>query len=143
MQIFHKYMYCFCSVINVCLAWWVKDPCSYNQWRKTVQVLPSDKTLQRYKNCLQQHPGFNPCLLTWMQQEAERRQLQEHQRVGGIVLDEMSVQEDLTVIHKGMQTYYAGQVVTTDLCQALVNDRKGMVSWHMIYSGTCFGGPLR
>jgi hypothetical protein len=113
------------SIINVCLSWWVRDPDSYTRWRTNVQTLPCPNTLRKYKNCLQQKPGFNENLLTWMKQEADRINLKPYQRVGGIVLDEMSIQEDIALVHKGVQTHYTGQVSITPHCAGLIEERKG------------------
>ena len=64
-------------------------------------------------------------MFKWMQQEGEQLHLKEYQRTGALVLDEMSIQEDLTYIHKRCHTYYAGQVVITPHAEALVIARKG------------------
>ena len=114
-------------MVNICLAWWVKDPRSYNMWRNSMQCLPCGDTLKRYKNCLQQKPGLSKSMMAWMRKEADRAGLKPHQCVGGLVLDEMSIQEDLSLIHKGMDTYYAGLVSTTPLGKHLENERQGTI----------------
>ena len=73
-----------------------------------------------------------------MEQEAGERKLSADERVGAIVLDEMAIQQDLTLIHKGLETCYAGQVEVTDYPQDLINQRKGNISvfayfWTLLY----------
>ena len=45
-----------------------------------------------------------------MQQEADAQKLDVTDRVGGIIFDEMSVQEDLVAIHRPGNTTLSGQV---------------------------------
>ena len=93
-----------------------------------VRTLPSANTLRKYKNCLNQRPGFNPDVLMWMRQEMDRLTLKPNKREGALVLDEMSVQEDLSVVHKGAQSFYSGQVRITEYCEALMQQRKGVLN---------------
>ena len=94
----------FCyRMIRVCLSWWARNPKSYMYWRAKGQLLPHPDTLRKYKNCLQQKPGFLPQMFDWMVQESERLNLQQHDRVGTVILDEVSIQQDLAVLHKGCQ----------------------------------------
>ena len=113
------------SMIRTCLSWWVRDPMMYLYWRHEGQLLPHPDTLRKHKNCLEQKPGFIPDMFTWMKQEGDRLGLQDHQRVGAIIIDEMSIQEDLSLLHKGFQTHYRGQVAITPHCQAVIKERKG------------------
>jgi hypothetical protein len=94
-------------------------------WRAKGQLLPHPDTLRKYKNCLQQKPGFLPQMFDWMVQESERLNLQQHDRVGTVILDEVSIQQDLAVLHKGCQTSYTGQVSITPICQAFIAKRSG------------------
>ena len=64
-------------------------------------------------------------MFNWMLASAENLGLKPHELVGALVLDEMSIQEDLSLIISGTNTYYSGQVVTTNLAQLLYQERKG------------------
>ncbi|XP_070548616.1 uncharacterized protein [Ptychodera flava] len=50
-----------------------------------------------YKNCVDQNPGLNDAVLEWMVREADNTCLPIEGRNGGIVLDEMAIQEDLQI----------------------------------------------
>lgn len=50
--------------------------------------------MRAFKNAVKQTPGLSNDILQWMHAEAERKL---SDRCGGILLDEMSVQEDLTL----------------------------------------------
>ena len=52
---------------------------------------------RNYKNCVRQKPGFQLDNLEWMKSEAERRSLPSMGYRGGLLIDEMSVQDDLQV----------------------------------------------
>ena len=58
-------------------------------------VLPSERLLQYYKNSVQQEPGLNEEVFQLMREEAEKRNIPQFGRLGGIMLDEMAIQEDL------------------------------------------------
>ena len=48
--------------------------------------------MQRYKNCFEQTPGLNDNIFIWMYNESKRVNIDTR---GGLILDEMAVQEDL------------------------------------------------
>lgn len=54
-----------------------------------------------YRNALKQEPGFDPKIFEWMHEEASRRGLQEKDRLGGIIFDEMSIQQDIQIEKNG------------------------------------------
>ena len=58
-------------------------------------VLPSERLLQYYKNSVQQEPGLNEEVFQLMREEAEKRKVPQFGKLWGIMLDEMSIQEDL------------------------------------------------
>ena len=72
-----------------------------------------------------QRPGFISDMCKWMIQEAENMKLTEDERAGAIILDELSIQEDLSLINKGVNSHYSGQVKITPHCEALIQERKG------------------
>ena len=64
-------------------------------------------------------------MFKWMTQEADRLHMKSHDRIGALVLDELSIQEDLSVVYKGYNTAFTGQVCTTPHGAALVAERTG------------------
>lgn len=81
------------DIIQVALSLWNRSPQGYTTLRNSNMVqLPSESLLQRYKNCFSQHPGLNDKMLLWMNHEATRFKSDFH---GGLISDEMSIQEDL------------------------------------------------
>lgn len=61
-------------------------------------VLPSQRLLRLYKNSVQQKPGINNSQLQWMEKEAANAKLSDFGKRGGLLLDEMTIQDDLQVI---------------------------------------------
>jgi hypothetical protein len=57
-------------------------------------LLPSQRTLQIYKNKINQKPGINIELIHWMKNEALSRNLPPDGYERGLILDEMSIQRD-------------------------------------------------
>lgn len=53
-----------------------------------------------YRNALKQEPGFDPNIFEWMHEKADRRGLQEKDRLGGVIFDEMSIQQDIQIEKK-------------------------------------------
>lgn len=66
--------------------------------------LPSETLLQGYKNCVDQHPGISEQMLQWLHAESNRLKSEKN---GGLIIDEMYVQEDL-------QTSFAQGKVSID-----------------------------
>lgn len=60
--------------------------------------LPSGRLLSYYKNSVSQEAMFNEDVLKLMLQEARKRMLGTDGMMGGIVLDEMSIQVNQVVI---------------------------------------------
>ena len=86
------------AVISVCLSLWCRSPHAYKQLKKSdLLVLPSGRLLQYYKNSVKQTPGFNSDNLHWMWKEAKDQGIPTCGWHGGIVIDEMQIQEDIQV----------------------------------------------
>lgn len=64
-------------------------------------ILPSPQLLILYKNSVDQHPGFHPEIFNWMYVEADRLQIPQEGRIGGIILDEMSIQQSIDIVRSG------------------------------------------
>ena len=88
--------------ISFCLGIYVKSPRVYRDLRDSpMLVLPSESLLRMYKNCIKQKPGINQDNLTWMAKEAERQKVGKFGKRGGLVIDEMSIQDELSIVRKG------------------------------------------
>lgn len=90
------------SMVSVCLQLYSRSPNAY----KTLQaskmlVLPSTSLLILYKNSVKHDIGFHAEVFHWMFKEARRLELPDSALVGGIILDEMSVQTDLQIAKNG------------------------------------------
>lgn len=79
-----------------------KSPNAYDNLRKSgMPCLPSKSTLIYYKNGVKQTPGINNDNLTWMKKEAELQSVSTFGHRGGLLLDEMSIQDDIEILRKG------------------------------------------
>ena len=86
-------------IIQKLLSVWIRSPKAYEQLQSSgLFMLPSVNLLQRYKNCFQQKPGIHHESLAWMHAEAIK---QKSDMCGGLLLDEMHIQEDITLEMRG------------------------------------------
>ena len=87
--------------ISICLSKYVRSPAALEDLRKSnLLVLPSVRLLQMFKNCIKQKSGVNKDNVLWMQREVERQKIPQFGKHSGLVLDEMSLQDDLTISRK-------------------------------------------
>ena len=83
-------------MIQECLGIWARSPSAYKQLKSCkMLILPSVEQLIMYKNTVRQTPGINPMMFDWMLKEAERLNLSQEGRFGGIMFDEMSIQVNI------------------------------------------------
>lgn len=68
--------------------------------------LPSGRLLQYYKNSCRQSHGLNPDSIEWMRIEADRLNLSGNAMVGGIVLDEMSIQVHSSYLKSAFSLFF-------------------------------------
>jgi hypothetical protein len=71
-------------------------------------LLPSTQLLCLYKNILEQGPGFHKLVLKWMVDSAKQKELPSHGYAGGIIFDEMAIQEDIQIDKKGGKCHLSG-----------------------------------
>ena len=77
----------------MCLSIWNGSPKAYNELKSGgMMALPSGRLLRYYKSSVSQKPGLNNDILKWMNDEAVKRNISPAERVGRIVVDEMSIQ---------------------------------------------------
>ncbi len=85
-----------CRVIRVCMSVWNRSPQAYRELTsRGMLALPSGRLLCYYKNSIQQNAGLNKEVFELMRDEAKKWKIPKCGYRGGIVLDEMSIQEDI------------------------------------------------
>lgn len=89
-------------MIGICLLLYCRSPQAYQDLGKSgMLILPSKRLLQYYKKSVPQAPGIVNQNFEWMVKEAEKKGIKEHGKRGGILIDEMSIQDDLQIVKKG------------------------------------------
>jgi hypothetical protein len=89
------------EVIGICLGLYTKSPQSYKYLKdSSMLVLPSTRLLRYYKNSIKQTTGINNENLQWMEREADRQGVKNFGKRGGLIVDEMSIQDDLVITRK-------------------------------------------
>lgn len=97
------------DIICMALSLFNRNPAAYrdltvNNWLH----LPSKSVLGRYKNAIIQKPGVINDMMYWMHNEAKSQKLTIEGYYGGIILDEMAIQEDLQIVHTKNDTKLVG-----------------------------------
>ncbi|KAL3857661.1 hypothetical protein ACJMK2_012305 [Sinanodonta woodiana] len=88
------------EVISIAITLYNRNPSAYSSVTKNGWLhLPSEQLLSLYKNSVCQGPGIIPQMMEWMLNEAQRQNLTQEGYFGGLILDEMSVQEDIQIVH--------------------------------------------
>ena len=114
-------------IISAALNLWAKSPSLYKDFRNFgLVVLPSTETLRKRKNAVRQSPGIVENNIKWMLHEANMKNIKPEARRGGLLLDEMSIQHDLQVVHRGEEWELIGAI---DL-GPLVNNLEQVVTRH-------------
>lgn len=99
------------EMITMCLTLWARSPQAYADLKKSgFLVLPSSRLLSMYKNAIQQSAGINPDIFKWMRKTAEEKLKNKSDWYGGLVLDEMAIQEDLQISKRGGENRLVGLV---------------------------------
>lgn len=99
------------KVISMSLALYCRSPQAYQDVSQSgMLLLPSKRLLQYYKNSVSQHPGINVTNFEWMKKESDRKGISDFGKKGGLLLDEMSIQEDLQIVRKGDAWHIVGAV---------------------------------
>lgn len=87
------------DIIKTCLTMWLRSPKSYEDLKASGSlILPCTDTLSKYKNSIRQAPGFIKDNIMWMANEADRQGVTASGRRGGLLIDEMQIQDDIQVI---------------------------------------------
>lgn len=114
--------------IATCLQLFNRSPKCYEMFQQSkLMLLPSKSVLILYRNALKQDPGFDPKALEWMHEEANRLGLSSNDRLGGVIFDEMTIQQDIQLEKNGSVLEFTGFTDLGregDMCNQL---RKGAV----------------
>lgn len=98
------------DIISLCLSLYCRSPKAYSDLKASkMLVLPSERLLRFYKNCLDQTPGSSMDMFMWMRKEADRQQVSKAGRHGGLIIDEMAVQDDIQIVKKGDTWHLIGE----------------------------------
>ena len=83
-----------CSSLNTLLRLYIRDRTAYLDLRQSGMIgpMPCPQTLGSYKNRVAQITGINNEFLQWMSDEARALNVTSEGRIGGLVIDEMSIQ---------------------------------------------------
>lgn len=99
------------DIIRLCLTLYCRSPRCYDDLRKSgFLCLPSSRLIQIYKNKYTQQAGIQKHILEWMRNEASVQNLSKEGFEGGLMIDEMSIQEDLAIKRKGNNFQLVGFV---------------------------------
>ena len=116
--------------ISFCLGIYVRSPKIYRDLRDSpMLVLPSESLLRMYKNCIKQKPGINEDNMIWMQKEAKSQNINDFGKRGGLVIDEMSLQDELQIVRHGDAWSVVGGVDmgdTNNIISTITNKQKKM-----------------
>jgi len=114
-----------------CLQLYNRSPKSYELLQSSkLLILPSKSVLILYKNSLKQDPGFDNSVFQWMHEESNRLGMNEDARIGGIIFDEMSIQQDIELQKNGGVLEMSGFTelgAEGDLCQSLKKGSKDRI----------------
>ena len=125
------------TMISIALQLWTRSPQGYKDMYETgTMILPSVRLLQRYKNIVDQGPGFKPEVIQWMVDTATEIKLPAEGYEGGLIFDEMSVQSDLQLDNKGGDWKMTGMVDLGDDCNnvdiIIANKKQCKLASHVL-----------
>ncbi len=107
------------TIIQSMLSLWIRSPVAYRQLRESnLLFLPSEQLLQKYKNCYSSGPGINNDTLQWMSNEASKH---NYGTSGGLLIDEMSIQEDICMEFKDGSIKMTGLLDMGDVSDSMRN----------------------
>ena len=86
-------------IISECLNLYTPSPEGYRVLRQSgLLILPSPRLLILYKNSINHIPGFDSNIFNWMNLEAKRLHIPPEGRIGGLLIDEMAIQESIEIV---------------------------------------------
>ncbi|KAL9970357.1 hypothetical protein ACROYT_G022715 [Oculina patagonica] len=114
-------------IMRLCIELYCKHPQVLDTLRE-VLYLPSNRTIRYHKNKVEQKPGWDDKMLKWCLQVAKDNELKDHEFMGGLVIDEMKIQEDIEMVKKNGKHRLVGFVDLGDLhddMQTLSGQKNG------------------
>ena len=98
------------DILKLALTLWVTSPKCYQEIVKSKSlVLPTTSLLSLYKNSVEQKTGINHNVFHWLDLECSQQKT-PMAKCGGLVLDEMSIQEKITCVGTKSRTQFIGFV---------------------------------
>ena len=86
----------------MCLSLYCRSPKAFQELHNSgFVVLPSQRLLRQYKNQVTQEAGISKEILKWMCQIAKNQNICKEGYEGGLLIDEMAIQEDLQFQRRG------------------------------------------
>ena len=114
------------GVLRFALELYNRSPQAYMDTTNSgYMLLPSVRVLRLYKNVVQQSPGFNQEALAWMDKAAQEKKVPEFGRHGGLIFDEMAIQEDLQLDSHEGRSSLVGAVDLGEECKDMDILRHG------------------
>lgn len=111
------------DIISMSISMYGRNPGVYrdiiqNGWLQ----LPSESLVSLYKNSVKQGPGILPDTMTWMEDEAKRQNVKNDGYYGGIIVDEMAIQDDLQIVNtkSGTQIFGLSDTETDVKCMNML-----------------------
>lgn len=101
------------EIISMALSLYNRNPAAYRDitYRNWLH-LPPEALIKRYKHAVQQRPGIVTDMMQWMSSEANRQNVNKEGYYGGLILDEMSIQPDLQIVHSKSSSDLVGLAYT-------------------------------
>lgn len=116
------------SIVSLCLSMFVRSPKLYKELKDSgTLILPSGRQLQRYKNYIPQKAGLNVEVFKWMHLAAVEAKVPDHGRAGGLIHDEMKIQDDLVLSMRNGTPKLVGWIDTGEEAQNLRILKEGKV----------------
>ena len=125
-----------CRSYQTCLTLYCRSPRCYEDLQKSgFLCLPSSRLIQIYKNKVSQQAGIQRHALEWMRNEALNQNLSTEGYEGGIIIDEMAIQEDLA-IKKGnifqLVAFVQGNDESFSMQKILTNNNEIQLANHVL-----------
>ena len=90
------------DILRMCLSLYCRSPKAFEELHNSgFVVLPSQRLLRQYKNQVTQEAGISKEILKWMCQIAKNQNICKEGYEGGLLIDEMAIQEDLQFQRRG------------------------------------------
>ena len=120
------------DMLKLALTLWVTSPKCYEELLKSHSLtLPTTRLLSMYKNSVEQKTGINAEVFHWLDLEC-KNQNTSMSKCGGIVLDEMSIQQRITCVGKKSQVEFVGFVDVGYESNLVQPDKSAKLATHIL-----------